>query len=335
VKLMLKKLHWRKLSWRQLRFDLQLLRELKSLRADLVYVEDVGDLFFYLLQPFFLKKKTTVHALHDVVPHSDRTDLRSRLQALLFNLTRWLLMSWGRNFHIFSRTEYTKFRVLYPSKHAFYTRLLLKSFGSPVADESKVQIASGPGSIEAHCRLLFFGLIEYYKGLDLLIEAVESLVEEGFANFSLTIAGRGSHWPQCETLIRSTGHYDLRIRYIPDEEIPELFANHHFIVLPYRDASQSGPQMISLEYKLPAIASDVDGLSDFVLNDETGFIFSRVPGQSHHSLTDRLRQCLTLSEQDYTGMRQRLSAWKEQHYRIDDTIGRYVQFFNELMEAKS
>ena len=422
VKLVLKKLYWRRLSWQQLRFDLGLLGELKSLRADLVYIEDIGDVFFYLLQPLFLKKRTTVHALHDVVPHSGRTDLRSRLQASLFNLTRWLLMSWARNFHIFSRTEFAKFRELYPSKNAFYTRLLLKSFGTPVAEEADVQVASGPGSIEAdnagslsfqeegvasgpgsieadnagsrsfqeegvvsgsgpieadnagsrsfqeegvasgpgsieadnagslsfqeegvasgpgsieaHCRLLFFGLIEYYKGLDLLIESIEALVDEGFTNFSLTIAGKGTHWPQCETLIRSSRHYDLRIRYIPDEEIPGLFAGHHFIVLPYRDASQSGPQMISLEYSLPVIASDVDGLSEFIVNEESGFIFSRVPGQSLHTLTDRLRQCLTMSDQHYTGMRQRLSEWKQQHYRIDDTIARYVSFFTERLEDR-
>lgn len=327
VKLILKKVYWRKFSVRQLWFALKLLRELKLLRSDLIYIEDVGDFFFYLFQPFFLKKRTTVYAVHDVMPHPEQPDLRSKLQATLFSITRWLLMT-RAHYHIFSRTEYRKFRKLYPTKNAFYTRLLLKSFGTP-ADAYNTDGASGPGSITTCCRLLFFGHIAWYKGLDLLIEAVESLVKEGCTNFSLTIAGQGNYWSQCETLIRSNSHYDLRIRYIADDEIPELFSTHHFIVLPYRDASQSGPQMISLRYSLPVIASDVDGLSDFVVHGETGFTFSTNSGQS---LTECLRHCLALNDNEYLLIRQQLNAWKDKHYSTEDTIARYTRFFNERME---
>jgi len=330
VKLVLKHLRWRKFSWQQLRFNLGLLRELKAHKADMVYIEDIGDLFFYLLQPLFLKQKTSVFALHDVVTHLNPKDLRSKMQVCLFNITRSVMMGWAQNFHIFSRTEYKKFKELYPLKSVFYTRLLLKSFGPPAVD-TLLQTTQRPGSISGCCRFLFFGLISYYKGLDVLIEALETLVREGFTNFSLTIAGNGSYWPQCETLIRSTPHYELLIRYIADEEIPELFTRHHFLVLPYRDASQSGPQMISLEYTLPVIAAEIGGLSDFIVNEQTGFLFRHNAEQASHTLTHRLRQSLTMSDHQYEEMRQRLGEWKQQHYSIDDTIARYIQFFNEKM----
>jgi glycosyltransferase involved in cell wall biosynthesis len=333
VKLVLKHLHWRKFSLKQLWFDLRLLRELKALRADLIYIEDVADFYFYLLQPFYLKKKTTVYAIHDVVPHSNRSDLRSKFNAALYRITRELLYGWADNYHIFSRTEYHKFREIQPTKNAFYTRLLLQTSESP-ALQSDSPVVSGPGPVSAHCRFLFFGLIAYYKGLDLLIEAVESLVQEGHTNFSLTIAGRGPYWPECETLIRSNKHYNLRICYIPEDDIPELFSSHHFIVLPYRDASQSGPQRISLQYNLPVIASDVEGLSDFVDDGKNGFIFSIDTDRAQPSLTECLRQCITMNDQQYMQLRKELKIWKEDNYRIEDTMAPYFQFLNERLEGK-
>jgi len=319
VKLHVKEMSWRRRSFSQLLFDFRLLKEMKSMQADILYVEDVADLFFYLLQPLFLNRLKTVCGLHDVIPHPGKGGLMSKLNAAAFDFTRWLHMRWAHHVHIFSRTEYAHFRKKYPSKNAFFTRLILKPYG-----DSELTA----GDINNHCRFLFFGAIEFYKGLDLLIQAVEELIAAGHTKLSVTIAGRGEYWNECGQIVKNRDFYNLNIRFIRDDEIPALFSEHHFLVLPYRNASQSGPQMISLEYNLPVIVSDVEGLSDFVVDGATGFVFQR---NNVDALKKVLLQCLQMNADDYTSMRLKLDVWKQEHYRVEDTMGKYIRFFDDVI----
>lgn len=342
IELRIKELNWRKTSWKQWQFDRSLAIEISRMKYDLIYIEDLGDPFFYALQPWYLKRKSTVYALHDVVPHSTGSGLKSKIARFQFGLTRWMLMRWARHFHIFSRTEYEKFRIRYPRKEAFYTRLMLRWFGPS---------AALPGSIGTECRLLFFGVVAYYKGLDLLIDAIEQLYAEGITTIRLTIAGKGPHWDDCATRIKTPELFRLKVRYIADEEIPDLMSEHHFMVLPYRDASQSGPQMIALNYHLPVIVSDVEGLSDYVEHRQTGMVYrngekagatlSDAVGEAPHAipgsdtlnatLRDALREAARMSDNDYQELRRRLQEWTARNYSEEETMGRYVQFFNRLL----
>ncbi|MDX9747913.1 MAG: glycosyltransferase family 4 protein [Paludibacter sp.] len=318
VTLLLKEMSWRRRSWRQLVFDYRLLQEVKSLGADLLYVEELADFYFYLLQPCFLRNDHTVYALHDVVPHSTGKGMKVWLENTRFAFTRYLLMQFGRHFQLFSRTEYQKFRQLYPAKNAFFTRLMLRRFGDSTCT---------PGAVTDQCRLLFFGTIEYYKGLDLLIQVMEELLKEGHQRLSLTVAGKGAYWRECVQFVHHSDFYNLNIRFIPDEEIPDLFSSHHFLVQPYRDASQSGPQMIALQYALPVIASDTEGLSDFVVDGSTGFLFGQGDPQA---LKKVLLSCLTMSQNEYETMRNKLEHWTSVHCSEEETMERYLRFFNSL-----
>ena len=320
IELRVRELNWRKTSLKQLRFARALLGEISRIPHDLLYIEDLGDTYFYALQPLYLSRKSTVYALHDVVPHSSGSGAGALATHLQFRLTRWLLLRWARQYHIFSRTEYEKFRLLHPRTTAFYTRLMLRSFGPSAAT---------PPPVDQECRLLFFGVIAYYKGLDLLIDAVEQLAAEGITNLRLTIAGKGPHWDECAKRIKTPELYRLEVRYIADEELPDLMAGHHFMVLPYRDASQSGPQTIALNYHLPVIVSDVEGLSDFVENGRTGWVFRRE--RAGISLEEVLRTAARMSDDEYRRMRGELTRWTEEKYSEEETIGRYVKFFNQLI----
>jgi len=320
VDVRVKKLAWRKRSLRQLKFDLDLLREIKSVDADLIYVEDVGDLYFFGLQPLFFKKSKVVYGLHDVTPHKKKNDISSNLEVICFNLMRSLLFGWCDNYHIFSKTEYVKFFNANKRKNAFFTQLMIKQFGS-----SDLK----PDLKQRECRFLFFGQIEYYKGLDLLINAVEGMVDEGFGSFGLTIAGKGDHWPVCEKLIVTESVYNLKIGYVKDEDIPDLFSSHHFLILPYRDASQSGPQVIALQYDLPVVASNVNGLTDAISNQITGFVFE---SGNVKSLKSILEDCIKMNQTEYDDMKTALNKWTATNYRIEDNIVKYKSFFDSLLK---
>lgn len=61
-------------------------------------------------------------------------------------------------------------------------------------------------------------------------------------------------------------------RYIRDEEMLWLFHHARSVVLPYIEATQSGVIPIAYKFGVPVIVSNVDGLTQFVEDEKTGFV---------------------------------------------------------------
>jgi glycosyltransferase involved in cell wall biosynthesis len=111
-------------------------------------------------------------------------------------------------------------------------------------------------------RFLNFGVVRSYKGIDELATAFCSMVEQG-ANVHLTVAGEvWEETTKAIDMIRSAGaeHSEVIDRYIPDEEVPSLFANADVVVAPYRQASASGPVNMTMGAGLPLVTTEVPAL---------------------------------------------------------------------------
>ena len=107
----------------------------------------------------------------------------------------------------------------------------------------------------------FFGRIEPYKGLDLLIEAFEKL---GRFNIKLIVAGSGLIDNITARKIAANKNITLINRYIADEEFQGLMDQVDFIVLPYKRASQSGVIPMSFAFGKTVIATKVGALEEQV-----------------------------------------------------------------------
>ncbi|MEV8633741.1 glycosyltransferase family 4 protein [Streptosporangium sp. NPDC051023] len=127
---------------------------------------------------------------------------------------------------------------------------------------------SGDGAAVAN-RLLFFGLVRPYKGLDLLIRALPEGV-------SLRVAGE--FWgglEETKALVAElglTGRVELRPGYVADGEVPELFADVDALVLPYRSGTASQQVWLGHEQGVPVIASRVGTLGDHVTDGVDGLL---------------------------------------------------------------
>lgn len=117
---------------------------------------------------------------------------------------------------------------------------------------------------------LFFGRIDKYKGIDTLLRTYS----QWDGNRTLVIAGGGRLQVEEQAMIEKDSRVILINRYIKDEEMPELFTNARAVLLPYKDATQSGILPIAYMCGKPVICSDVIGISQFVENGKTGFICS-------------------------------------------------------------
>lgn len=124
-------------------------------------------------------------------------------------------------------------------------------------------------SQEVHRRLLFFGIVRPYKGLDLLLRALP----EGI---SLTVAGE--FWgglDETKALIAELGigdRVDLRPGYVAASEVPKLFATADALVLPYRSATASQNVWLGHEHGVPVIATRVGALAEHITDGVDGLL---------------------------------------------------------------
>ena len=105
----------------------------------------------------------------------------------------------------------------------------------------------------------FFGRIEPYKGLDLLVEAFEHQENK---NLKLLIAGSGAIDSYLKSRIESNSNIELINRYIEDDEFQELINQIDFVVLPYKRASQSGVIPMSFAFGKTVISTRVGALEE-------------------------------------------------------------------------
>jgi alpha-maltose-1-phosphate synthase len=115
--------------------------------------------------------------------------------------------------------------------------------------------------------ILFFGRLLRYKGVDVLLDAMER-VWESIPEATLTIAGSGeleSHPALADERVT------LRREHIPEEDVPDLIRAATCVALPYLQASQSGVGSRIKPYGRPQIVTEVGGLPELVA-DGSGLV---------------------------------------------------------------
>lgn len=115
-----------------------------------------------------------------------------------------------------------------------------------------------------HWTILFVGRITPYKGLEILLRAMEILKQE-FPQLKLVIAGKGEISETENGLIQQNQDCIRLINsWLSEMEIAKLFENSDMTILPYTEASQSGVAAASFAAGRMIIASDIGGLKEQV-----------------------------------------------------------------------
>ncbi len=126
--------------------------------------------------------------------------------------------------------------------------------------------------------VLFFGNIDYYKGVDLLIESLDFLPKEFRNDFRLLIAGNSKSAGYTNSILEMIEKSNLktkilsRISHIPDDEVEQYFMAADCIVLPYRSIYQSGVIFMAYTFGLPIIVSDIGNFRNDMIDGKTGFL---------------------------------------------------------------
>jgi glycosyltransferase involved in cell wall biosynthesis len=109
--------------------------------------------------------------------------------------------------------------------------------------------------------VLFFGRLEGYKGIDVLVQAASFLNKD----LKVVIAGPGNlPHDQREYITTHPVRFELHNRYLEEQEVAELFQRAAVCVLPYKQATQSSLPLISAAFNVPVVASAVGGFLEDV-----------------------------------------------------------------------
>lgn len=135
--------------------------------------------------------------------------------------------------------------------------------------------------------ILFFGHVRHYKGLDVLLRSLPSVLKR--QRVRLLIAGEfyGSR-KKYDRLMCALGlqsYVVVHDRYVVNEMVPLYFKAANLLVLPYRHATQSGIIPTAYSFDLPVVTTSAGGLAEAVLDGCTGCL---VPPENPMALAETI-----------------------------------------------
>ena len=199
---------------------------------------------------------------HNIIPHEEHL-LDTRLTKRFFCfIDSFIVLS--------KKVENELLNIVPGAKYKYSPHPVYNIFKNTLSKEQ----AKAELNIATKKVLLFFGLIRKYKGLDILINAMEKINTE-LDDYTLLIVGECyENKAKYTDLIKNAGITDnvqCHYSFVPDNEVGKYFSASDVVVLPYKSASQSGIVQIAYHFDTPVIVSDVGGLPEIVDEGKTGY----------------------------------------------------------------
>ncbi len=251
-------------------------KEIKKLKPDIVVVRYwiplMGPCLGTILRIIKKNKHTRIICIADnIIPHEKRIGDKPFTRYFIKPVDAFITMSEKvlADLRLFTTT---KKALLVP--HPLYD-----NFGEKISKEAARREL---GIRNEELVVLFFGFIRKYKGLDILLEAVNILKERSpihnsqFTIPKLLIAGefyedRKVYDEQIERL----GIKDqliLHTDFIPDNEVKNYMCAADVVIQPYRNATQSGVTPLAYHFEVPMIVTNVGGLPAMVPDNKVGLV---------------------------------------------------------------
>jgi glycosyltransferase involved in cell wall biosynthesis len=231
----------------------KVLSYIKLNKINTVHFDTTSGRFMPALPFLFRIKK--IATIHDPNPHTGEESYKK-------TIIRKVYTKMVNNFLFYSRYSYRQFIHSHIHSHSNTFSAQLK----PYSFISKLNTTS----IKPNKYILYFGRISYYKGIDLLLEAFQSIVSH-YPNLDLIIAGKGNIEYEISDEIH-TNKIRFLNKYVPIQELAELINNAEFVVCPYREATQSGVLMTAFALNKPVLATNVGAFPEYVLENINGML---------------------------------------------------------------
>ena len=228
-------------------------------RPDVVHLNGVP----FRLAPSlpFLRAVPLVVSVHDPIPHSGDVSLKAELshriavrqadQVIIHNEAQ--------------RAEFCQLRGL--------DRRKVHSVPLGPYEVYRRWPRTAGGSRSHRLRVLLFGRLSPYKGLDDFVAiARRAAVRLHGVDFVAEGSSPDERVVSREEVLANECRLIVTCRHVPTAELVTLVDNADLVVLPYRDATQSGVLLTAQALGKPAVVTDAGGLPEYISDGETGVV---------------------------------------------------------------
>jgi glycosyltransferase involved in cell wall biosynthesis len=176
-------------------------------------------------------------------------------------------------------------------------------------------------AIKQNCiNILFFGYMRQSKGIDVLSKAYSSLSPDKQLQFNLIIAGSDPSGLLDDIDVRGNKNISIIARYINDDELIYLFSNIDYVILPYKEISQSGILEMAFYFRRPVLASRISYFQNlFTQYPSFGLLFD-------NNAEDISRTILLLPSLKRVFYSEKDISRFEQRYKITSFIIDFISF---------
>lgn len=228
--------------WAYLRFI-----EIKRIQPDVVHIFNSEGYPNVILWSRWIRRKLSIPlivSLHDPEPHPG-------------TLIGWLNHRLGKlttreahAVHIFSEHfRPAVYNLGFVSENIYVIPLV-----TDVSEFTQYRLST----ISREPMVLFFGRLEKYKGINILLESALTLRSK----YRFVIAGPGKIPSKLLRIIQSNPDlFELRNYYLPEKEVAELFQRASVCVMPYIQGTQSSIPWLAAAFGVPLVATDVGGIA--------------------------------------------------------------------------
>lgn len=290
----------------------KLLNDVRKTNADLYYSAIIGMPYYIPIAMIKLPKSKTIFAAHNV------TTPKGAAYANITSAYNDLCYKYFDNFQTFSQSQKRKLLEKCPTKNIFYAPFILKDYGTPTASPNEI------------ITFISFGRIRGYKCIENIIDAAQKVAVTTKIPFKVIIAGECSNWQAYSSKIQNPEIFELIIREIENDEIPNLFGRSHYSLYPYKDIAQSGALYVSLNYKVPPILSDLPAFKEIV-NDREDSLF--VTPDNKEELYEKMLYAVENFTTLYPVLKAGIEKTVMKNYTSEKIVHRYLQFFNSLINT--
>ena len=202
-------------------------------------------------------------------------------------------------------------------------------YGMDVSRFRAVRRRRGTDGPDAELRLGFIGTLAEHKGLHVLVEAFRQLPTNG--RVTLRICGSPDTVPEYtrRILTQIAGHPGINFAGpFPNSEMASELDRIDALVVPsmwYENA----PLVVysALAAGVPVVATDLGGLSEFVVHDRNGLLFERGDARALAAQLSRLR--------DEPGLLARLSAESHEPRDVTDSVDEMLTLYRAFARQRS
>jgi glycosyltransferase involved in cell wall biosynthesis len=182
-------------------------------------------------------------------------------------------------------------------------------------------MAEAPAPIPSERSLLVFGRLFAYKGVDTALDAFRLLSLE-MPDTKLIVAGRG---PLAD-FARGRENVEVHEEYVAERDVDALLRSVRLVLLPYKDATQSGVGLQAVARGIPCVVSSAGGLPELA-----GSVSSLIvpPGNP-----EKLAEAIALHVDHDEHLRRALYDYAESHFAWSVVAQRLRDELHDAMRSR-